>query len=103
MPARDYYLKDKTLETLSANMNSAPHTHTVAPVWRAERGQPLGGGCARPAGLGVLQVCCRCTAVCGAPAGRVPAAGVWLRGIYFIIAVHRAFVMGFGGPGMVVL
>ena len=55
MPARDYYLKDKTLETLCQHEQRPTHTHTVAPVWRAERGQPLGGGCARPAGLGVLR------------------------------------------------
>ena len=87
MPARDYYLKDKTLETVCANVNSAPHTHTVAPVWRAERGQPLGGGCARPAGGGVLR-----SAAHRRVEFRLP---VWLRGV-FIIAVHHAFVLGLG-------
>ena len=41
------YLKDK----LGANVNrreQRPHTHTVTPVWRAERGsEPLGGVAAR--------------------------------------------------------
>jgi hypothetical protein len=69
-------------------MNNAPHTHTVAPVWRAERGQPLGGGCARPAGLGVLR-----SAAHRRAEFRLP---VWLRGVYFIIAVHHAFVLGLG-------
>ena len=64
------------------------HTHTVAPVWRAERGQPLGGGCARPAGLGVLR-----SAAHRRAEFRLP---VWLRGVYFIIAVHHAFVLGLG-------
>ena len=71
MPARDYYLKGKGLcqrEQTLCNVNSAPHTHTVAPVWRAERGRaPGGGGCVRSAGGRA--------AVCGAPAGRVPVLG----------------------------
>ena len=40
MPARDYYLKDKTLETLCQREQRPTHTHTVAPVWRAERSAP---------------------------------------------------------------
>ena len=60
MPARDYYLKGKGLcqrEQTLCNVNSAPHTHTVAPVWRAERGRaPGGGGCVRSAG-GRAAVC----------------------------------------------
>ena len=44
---------------------------------------PGGGGCVRSAGGRA--------AVCGAPAGRVPV--FW--GV-FIIAVHRAFVLGLG-------
>ena len=59
------------------------HTHTVAPVWRAELSCPGGDGCVRSAGGRA--------AVCGAPAGRVPV--FW--GV-FIIAVHRAFVLGLG-------
>ena len=54
----------------------------------AERGQPLGGGCARPAGLGVLR-----SAAHRRAEFRLP---VWLRGVYFIIAVHHAFVSGLG-------
>ena len=52
MPARDYYLKGKGLcqrEQTLCNVNSAPHTHTVAPVWRAERGRAPGGGWLREA------------------------------------------------------
>ena len=58
MPARDYYLKDKTLETLCQHEQRPTHTHTVAPVWRAERGQPLGGWLREARRSG-------CAAVCG--------------------------------------
>ena len=83
-----YYLKGKGLcqrEQTLCNVNSAPHTHTVAPVWRAERGRaPGGGGCVRSAGGRA--------AVCGAPAGRVPVLGRFH---------HRrtpCLCAGFGGP-----
>jgi hypothetical protein len=66
-------------------MNGAPRivTHTVAPVWRAELSCPGGGGCTRSAG------------------GRaaVPAAHRRAESRFwgvFIIAVHRAFVLGLG-------
>ena len=69
-------------------MNSAPHTHTVTPVWRAERGsEPLGGVAARGPPVGVLR-----SAAHRRVEFRLP---VWLRGV-FIIAVHHAFVLGLG-------
>ena len=68
-------------------MNSAPHTHTVAPVWRAERGQPLWGVAARGPPVGVLR-----SAAHRRVEFRLP---LWLRGV-FIIAVHHAFVLGLG-------
>jgi hypothetical protein len=74
-------------------MNSAPHTHTVAPVWRAERGQPLGGGCARPASLGVLR-----SAAHRRAEFRLP---VWLRGVYISSSPYTTrlrLCVGFGGP-----
>ena len=88
MPARDYYLKGKSLcanvNRLCANVNSAPHTHTVTPVWRAERGsEPLGGVAARGPPVGVLR----------SAAHRRAESRFW--GV-FIIAVHRAFVLGLG-------
>ena len=87
MPARDYYLKGKGLcqrEQTLCNVNSAPHTHTVAPVWRAERGRaPGGGGCARPAGGRA--------AVCGAPAAPSPGFGAFSSSPYTV-----AFVLGLG-------
>ena len=65
-------------------MNSAPHTHTVTPVWRAERGsEPLGGVAARGPPVGVLR----------SAAHRRAESRFW--GV-FIIAVHRAFVLGLG-------
>ena len=93
MPARDYYLKGKGLcqrEQTLCNVNSAPHTHTVAPVWRAERGRaPGGGGCVRSAGGRA--------AVCGAPAGRVPVSGAFSSSPY---TVPLCWVWG---PGIAVL
>ena len=87
MPARDYYLKGKGLcqrEQTLCNVNSAPHTHTVTPVWRAERGsEPLGGVAARGPPVGVLR----------SAAHRRAESRFW--GV-FIIAVHRAFVLGLG-------
>ena len=87
MPARDYYLKGKGLcqrEQTLCNVNSAPHTHTVAPVWRAERGsEPLGGVAARGPPVGVLR----------SAAHRRAESRFW--GV-FIIAVHRASVLGWG-------
>ena len=65
-------------------MNSAPHTHTVTPVWRAERGsEPLGGVAARGPLVGVLR----------SAAHRRAESRFW--GV-FIIAVHRASVLGWG-------
>lgn len=66
-------------------MNSAPHTHTVTPVWRAERGsEPLGGVAARGPPVGVLR----------SAAHRRAESRFW--GGVFIIAVHRASVLGWG-------
>ena len=87
MPARDYYLKGEGLcqrEQTLCNVNSAPHTHTVTPVWRAERGsEPLGGVAARGPPVGVLR----------SAAHRRAESRFW--GV-FIIAVHRASVLGWG-------
>ena len=87
MPARDYYLKGKGLcqrEQTLCNVNSAPHTHTVAPVWRAERGsEPLGGVAARGPPVGVLR----------SAAHRRAESRFWGA---FIIAVYRASVLGWG-------
>jgi len=96
MPARDYYLKSKRHgqlpeghlgdlgATLCQREHSAPHTHTVAPVWRAERGsEPLGGVAARGPPVGVLR----------SAAHRRAESRFW--GV-FIIAVHRASVLGWG-------
>ena len=67
-------------------MNSAPHTHTVTPVWRAERGsEPLGGVAARGPPVGVLR-----------SAAHRRAESRFLGRLLFIIAVHRAFVLGLG-------
>jgi hypothetical protein len=70
MPARDYYLKYKTLETLCQREQRPTHAHRCAGLACGARSAPggVGGGCARPAG--------ECAAVCGAPAGRVPVAGL---------------------------
>ena len=70
------------------NMNGAPRMRTpsrLAPVWRAKLSCPGGDGCMRGPPVGVL----RSAAHCGGPESRF-----W--GV-FIIAVHRAFVLG-GGP-----
>ena len=86
MPARDYYLKDKTLETLCQREQRPTHTHTVAPVWRAERSAP--GGWLREARR---WVCCGLRRTGGSSSGCRFGFGA-----RFIIAVHHAFVLGLG-------
>ena len=87
MPARDYYLKDKTLETLCQREQRPTHAHRCAGLACGARSAPGGGGCARPAGGYVLR-----SAAHRRVEFRLP---VWLRGV-FIIAVHHAFVLGLG-------
>ena len=78
------YLKDKLGANVNRREQRPTHAHRYAGLACGARFRaPGGGGCARPAGGRA--------AVCGAPAGRVPV----LRGV-FIIAVHRAFVLGLG-------
>ena len=85
----DYYLGKIDLGNC-VNMNGAPtHTHTVAPVWRAELSCPGGDGCVRSAGGRA--------AVCGAPAGRVPVLGAFSSSPY---TVPLCWVWG---PGIAVL
>ena len=88
MPARDYYLKDKTLETLCQHEQRPTHAHRCTGLACGARSAPGVCGCARPAGLGVLR-----SAAHRRAEFRLP---VWLRGVYFIIAVHHAFVLGLG-------
>ena len=71
----------------------ATHTHTVAPVWRAELSCPWGGGCVRSAGGGVLRSAGR------TQAARAARARFW--GV-FIIAVHRLPLCWVWGPGIAV-
>ena len=68
MPARDYYLKDKTLETLCQHEQRPTHAHRCAGLACGARSAP--GGWLREARRS------GCAAVCGAPAGRVPVAGL---------------------------
>ena len=78
------YLKDKLGANVNRREQRPTHAHRYAGLACGARFRaPGGGGCARPAGGRA--------AVCGAPAGRVPV--FW--GV-FIIAVHRAFVLGLG-------
>ena len=93
MPARDYYLKDKTLETLCQREQRPTHAHRCAGLACGARSAPVGGGCARPAG--------GCAAVCGAPAGRVPVAGFGFGA--FSSSPYTTPLCWVWGPGMVVL
>ena len=87
MPARDYYLRDKTLETLCQREQRPTHAHrwlrrsgvrsAVSPWGVAARGPPV--GVLRSAAHRWVEF-------------RLP---VWLRGV-FIIAVHHTFVLGLG-------
>ena len=97
MPARDYYLKDKTLETLCQHEQRPTHAHRCAGLACGARSAP--GGWLREARRS------GCAAVCGAPAGRVPVAGLASGRLYFIIAVHHAAtpLCWVWGTGMVVL
>ena len=74
-------------QTLCQREQRPTHARRCAGLACGARSSPWGGGCARPAG--------GCAAVCGAPAGRVPVAGL-ASGRVFIIAVHHAFVLGLG-------
>ena len=77
----DYYLGEIFFDNC-VNMNGAPRMRTPSRRSGA-RSCHARGGCTRSTGGRAV--------VCGAPAGRVPVLG----GV-FIIAVHRAFVLGLG-------
>ena len=79
-----YYLGKIFERSLCQREPRPTHTHTVAPVWRAELSCPGGDGCVRSAGGRA--------AVCGAPAGRVPVLGAFSSSPYTV-----AFVLGLGG------
>ena len=87
MPARDYYLKDKTLETLCQREQRPTHAHRCAGLACGARSAP--GGWLREARR---WVCCGLRRTGARVEFRLP---VWLRGV-FIIAVHHAFVLGLG-------
>ena len=78
-----YYLGKIFERSLCQREPRPTHTHTVAPVWRAELSCP-GGGWLREV---------RRWACCGLRRTGGPSPGFW--GV-FIIAVHRAFVLGLG-------
>ena len=79
------YLKDKLGANVNRREQRPTHAHRYAGLACGARFRaPGGGGCARPAGGRA--------AVCSAPR-RAASPGLW--GV-FIIAVHRAFVLGLG-------
>ena len=90
MPARDYYLKDKTLETLCQHEQRPTHAHRCAGLACGARSAP-GGWLREARRLGVLR------SAAHAPAGRVPVAGLASGRLFHHRRTPRLCV-GFGGP-----
>ena len=86
MPARDYYLKDKTLETLCQREQRPTHAHRCAGLACGARSAP--GVWLREARR---WVCCGLRRTGGSSPGCRFGFGA-----RFIIAVHHAFVLGLG-------
>ena len=93
MPARDYYLKDKTLETLCQREQRPTHAHRCAGLACGARSAP--GGWLREARR---WVCCGLRRT----GGSSPGCGFGFSGRVFIIAPPRTprapLCFGFGGP-----
>ena len=87
MPARDYYLKDKTLETLCQREQRPTHAHRCAGLACGARSAP--GGWLREARR---WVCCGLRRTGGSSSGVAGLAS----GRFHHRRVHHAFVLGLG-------